>query len=89
MANLSKARVAKLLGQARTIAVTPAPNSIQRALERYRYTPVRYMREVLKLDPWEKQQEAAMRLLEPPYRVELKSSHKSGKSFLAAALISW
>ncbi len=89
MANPLAAKVKKLLAQARTMATTPTPNSTRRDLERYRYTPVKYMREVLKLDPWEKQQEAAIRLLEPPYRVELKSSHKSGKTFLAAALISW
>ena len=87
MAPTLKAKVAKLLAQARTMI--PASDSTLHALERYRDTPVKYMREVLKLDPWEKQEEAAMRLLEPPYRVLLKSSHKSGKSFLAAALISW
>ena len=89
MASPLAARLTKLLGQARTMAATPSPDSARHALERYRDTPVRYMREVLGLDPWEKQQEAAMRLLAPPYRVQLKACHKVGKSWLSAALISW
>ena len=89
MANPLTAKVVKLMVQARTMAATPASSSIRHALARYRDTPVKYTKEVLKLDPWEKQQEAAIRLLEPPYRFGLKPSHKSGKSWLAAALISW
>ncbi|MDE2101307.1 MAG: hypothetical protein KGL39_28935 [Patescibacteria group bacterium] len=55
----------------------------------YSRDPVGYLREVLKADPWEVQEEISRLLLTPPYRVLVKASHSVGKTWLAAALTSW
>src|SRR3954447_669675 len=83
MANPLKARVAKLLAQARAAT---APKS---SLLRYQKCPIRYMREVLGVDPWAKRREITRLLQTPPYKVLVKASHGCGKTWLAAALTSY
>src|SRR5471032_82156 len=83
MANPLKARVAKLLEKAR------AETAPQSSLLRYQKAPIRYMREVLGVDPWAKQQEIARLLLTPPYKVLGKACHGVGKTHANACLTSW
>jgi intein/homing endonuclease len=45
----------------------------------YRGKPRQYMKEVLGLDLWEKQQDVCDLLYTPPYKVLCKSCHKTGK----------
>ena len=73
MANSLKVRVAKLLEKAR------AETAPQSSLLRYQKAPIRYMREVLGVDPWAKQREIARLLLTPPYKVLGKACHGVGK----------
>lgn len=60
-----------------------------RAESPYQNDPVRYAREKLGITLWGKQIEAAESLLKPPYKTLVKASHNVGKTFLAAALVSW
>lgn len=55
----------------------------------YRYNPVAYAKNVLQVDWWSKQQEIALALLQPPYRVLVKASHNVGKTFLGGGLVNW
>ncbi len=55
---------------------------------RYREDPVGYAREVLGVQWWDKQIEAAMALVRHK-RVFVKASHSVGKSFLAGGLVNW
>jgi hypothetical protein len=65
------------------------PNATQSSLTRYQKAPVRYMREVLGVDPWAKQREIARLLLTPPYKVLGKACHGVGKTHASACLTSW
>src|SRR5262245_64811807 len=51
--------------------------------------PVRYCREVLRKTPTREQEAIARALLTPPYKVLVKSGHSTGKTWLAAWLVSW
>lgn len=55
----------------------------------YAADPAGYVREVLGQQLWAAQEEIARKLLEPPYKVLVKSGHNIGKSFLAACLTNW
>ena len=56
----------------------------------YRADPVGYIRDILHIDYlWDKQAEIINGLLQPPYRVLVKSGHNIGKTFLAACAINW
>jgi hypothetical protein len=57
--------------------------------DRYRADPVGYMRDVLRADPWHRQEEIARALLRRPWKVAAPASHSVGKTWLAAALVSW
>jgi hypothetical protein len=57
--------------------------------DRYRLDPVGYMRDVLRADPWHRQEEIARALLRRPWKVAAPASHSVGKTWLAAALVSW
>lgn len=59
------------------------------ALSRYKDDPVGYARDVLKVTPTPDQERIARAVLEPPYRVLVKSGHNIGKTFLAAWLVNW
>jgi hypothetical protein len=56
---------------------------------KYRYDPVGYSREVLKVDWWAKQVEIAEKVLIPPHRVLVKACHSVGKSHLMGGLVNW
>ena len=56
---------------------------------RYASDPVGYASEVLGVRLWPKQEEIARLLLEPPYRVLVKASHSTGKTFVSAVLTNW
>ncbi len=56
---------------------------------RWRKDPAAYIRERLRADLWSAQEEICRLLTRPPYKVLCKACHKVGKSWLAAALISW
>ncbi len=58
-------------------------------LSKYRNDPVGYARDILKAEPTPDQQAIAKALLEPPYRVMVKSGHNIGKSWLAAWITNW
>jgi hypothetical protein len=60
-----------------------------RDLARYQRDPVGYCRDVLGVKLWSVQEEICHALLQPPYKVLVRSCHSVGKSFLGAALISW
>lgn len=52
--------------------------------------PVDYCREVLKIETLTEQQQKVMRLCtQAPYKVLVPSGHTTGKTFLAACLVSW
>lgn len=56
---------------------------------RYRHDPEGYARDILKVQWWEKQQEIARALLQPPHRVLVRASHSVGKSHLLGGLVNW
>lgn len=57
---------------------------------KYTHDPVAYAREVLGISYlWPKMAEIAMALLQPPYKVMVKSGHSCGKTFLAGFLANW
>lgn len=58
-------------------------------LQKYRYDPAGYARDILKVKWWSKQVEIAEALCKPPYRVLVKASHSVGKSHLAGGLVNW
>ena len=82
---MSGNRLARLTRSERLL---PAPPPFSPLLGRYP-DPYDYARHILKVDWWQAQREGAAALLKPPYKVEMKSCHKVGKSFLAACLICW
>lgn len=55
----------------------------------YAKDPIGYAHDVLKVSWWSKQQEIARALLQPPYRVLVKASHKVGKTHLGGGLVNW
>jgi hypothetical protein len=58
-------------------------------LGRYAKDPVGYCNEVLGIQLWGKQEEMLLALIRPPFKVLGKASHSVGKSFVAAAAVSW
>lgn len=59
-------------------------------LTQYLRNPVGYARDVLKIACITPDQErVVLAILEPPYRVLVKSGHNIGKTFLAAWLVNW
>lgn len=66
-----------------------APATDEQEMEQYREKPVAYIRDVLRLTLTPKQAYLAELLLHPPHKVLVRASHSCGKTFLAAALISW
>lgn len=55
----------------------------------YAADPVGYVREVLGVQWWHKQEEIARSLLTPPYRTLVKACHKVGKTYLGGGLVNW
>ena len=55
----------------------------------YRDRPEDYFRDVLGVTLWSKQAEIARSLHQPPYRTLVLSSHSTGKTFCAAALVNY
>jgi hypothetical protein len=55
----------------------------------YLRDPVAYAREVLHVEPWQKQREVMEDLLKPPYRIWVRSCHNVGKTHLAALVVNW
>jgi HAMP domain-containing protein len=55
----------------------------------YASDPVGYCNDILGVTLTPAQEEVARFLLEPPFRVLVKSAHKVGKSFLGACLVNW
>lgn len=78
--------LAARLGRLEKIWVEPVSES---PFAHYRGRPVDYIREVLKQDLWSKQEETCHLLHQWPYKVFVKSCHKTGKSHLSACLISY
>lgn len=56
---------------------------------RYARDPVAYAAKCLRAEWWDKQQQIARALIEPPYRVLVKASHSVGKSHVAAGIVNW
>ncbi len=56
---------------------------------RYQHRPVEYAREVMRARVWSKQVEIAEKLLTPPYKVLVPSSHSVGKTWTGAWLTNW
>lgn len=69
--------------------VKPVSADTSDDLSRYARDPVGFARDVLKVEPTPDQQMIARAVLEPPWRVMVKSGHNVGKSFLMAWLIVW
>lgn len=61
----------------------------QRNYAQYQDNPVGYINDVLKQKLWHKQIEICEKLLVYPHKVLVKSSHKTGKTHIAACLTSW
>jgi hypothetical protein len=57
--------------------------------QRYQKDPAAYATDVLKVAWWRKQNEIAMALTQPPYKVLVKAAHSVGKTFLMGGIISW
>jgi phage terminase large subunit len=57
-------------------------------LTRYQSDPVAFAREVLGIEPWERQQQI-MQAVARERRVTVRSCHHSGKTFAAGALAQW
>ena len=55
----------------------------------YRYDPVRYAREIHKLEVTPQQVSILEGLIEPPFRVFARSANTQGKSFIAALAVNW
>lgn len=55
----------------------------------YATDPVGFCRDILGVTLWDKQAEAILALLKPPYRVSVDSGHNIGKTFLAACTVIW
>ena len=68
--------------------ITRSTPADQQSLTAYRDNPVGFCREVLKADPWQRQQEIAQAVADHK-RVAVRSCHHSGKTFCAAALAQW
>lgn len=56
---------------------------------RYRLDPVGFCRDVLKVTLTPDQEDALRAILEPPYRVMVRSGHNIGKTFVSACLVVW
>lgn len=56
---------------------------------KYTSDPLRYLRDVLRVELWGKQQEIFLGALRPPYRVLGRSSHSVGKTFVLACLVNY
>jgi len=58
-------------------------------LTRYRDDPVGFAKDILKVELWEAQQNAALSILTGKRRLLVESGHSVGKTFLAAVLVVW
>lgn len=61
----------------------------RQTLGRHRADPVAYVREVLGIHLWSRQQEVCRALVAPPHRVMVESANGVGKTLLTAALACW
>lgn len=57
--------------------------------EQYRSDPVAFAREVLRVEPWEKQQDILRALIKPPHQVLARTANEVGKSWVAAVGLLW
>lgn len=67
---------------------TFSPSLAKKILTRWRASPVRFFREVLGIEPWERQREL-LETVAAHDRVAVRSGHKVGKSTSAAGLALW
>lgn len=65
------------------------PESKLPDLTRYRNDPVGFARDILHVDLWEAQRQAAEEIQKAPRRLLVESGHNVGKTFLAAVLVVW
>lgn len=67
---------------------TPLRSDAREAFARFRQDPVRYSKEVLQVQWWEKQVEVAEAILKYP-KVSVRAGHGTGKDFVAGGLVNW
>jgi hypothetical protein len=89
MSGMIHPRVLDKLTRLESLVQRAGSRDQQRGMEDYSGRPLDYIRDVLHIQLWAKQAEIAESLLRPPYRTLVKASHNVGKTFLAAALVSW
>src|SRR5258707_8366070 len=77
-------KAARLMRRLETLETREAEPS----LSGYRSDPAAYAREVLGVEPWERQRQIMRAVADYP-RVTVRACHNSGKSWLAGCLIHW